>query len=89
MKSKKGQGALEYLLLIGAALIVVTIVIMLITRNAVTQECESKKTLWYTTCASKAIETLCSETDIDGDGLKDCQWNSTTKTCEKVARDPC
>ncbi|MEM4598814.1 MAG: class III signal peptide-containing protein [Candidatus Diapherotrites archaeon] len=86
MENRRGQGALEYLILIGAAMVVVAIVIAVIIPNAQRQQCENEKSLWVSTCNAKGTKVLCEMTDLDGDGTQgDCVWDDSKKECTLVS----
>ncbi|MCX8189618.1 MAG: class III signal peptide-containing protein [Candidatus Diapherotrites archaeon] len=80
MAYEKGQGALEYLILIGAAMVVVLLVITVILPTAGKQQCENDKTIFEATCSAKPNENLCQGStlgpDLDNDNVKDCAWQN-------------
>ena len=80
----KGQGALEYLLLIGGAVLVAAIVIALITGVPVATNppgCEAS-------CASATVRagaaddtTICTGAAIPTDCIRACDWDPANMIC--------
>ena len=85
---KKAQGALEYLILIGAAVFIAFTVMSLMISTSTPMQCENAKNTWYSLCSAKMVEGLCNSTDLDGDGTVDCQWDNTNKECILITGDP-
>jgi uncharacterized protein (UPF0333 family) len=78
---KKGQGALEYLLLIGGAVLVAVIVIALLITLTSTGETETGKTVTEGLCNARP-KSICSDTTIDVDGKTySCTWDASNKQC--------
>lgn len=74
--NKKGQGALEYLLLIGGALIVAAIVLTILPGLA-TKGGEGAETAVTAAQCAPLNETQCTDVvmgDFDKDGTIDCDW---------------
>ncbi|MCD6478628.1 MAG: class III signal peptide-containing protein, partial [Candidatus Diapherotrites archaeon] len=84
---QKGQGALEYLILIGAAVFIAFIVLSIMLSSGPQMRCENAKNTWYGLCSAKMAKALCESTDIDGDGTADCQWDDTNKECTLITGD--
>ncbi len=83
MVNKKAQGALEYLILIGAAVLIAVIVITFVVPSAGNLACENAKRSWEASC-NGLTKTLCNNikfTDFDGDGTADCTWDSANNIC--------
>jgi len=85
---QKGQGALEYLILIGAAVFIAFIVLSIMLTTGPRMQCENAKSVWYDLCSAKMAKALCESTDIDHDGTMDCAWNDTNKECTLITGDP-
>ena len=81
--NKKGQGALEYLLLIGGAVLVAAVVLSLITGIAQTGESAATARATEAICAP-LNEARCGVDDPDGEGdllPAACTWDATNKRC--------
>jgi uncharacterized protein (UPF0333 family) len=85
---QRGQGALEYLILIGAAVFIAFIVMSIMLTSGPRMQCENARNTWYSLCTAKMVEGLCNNTDLDGDGTVDCTWDSTNKECTLISGDP-
>ena len=77
----KGQGALEYLILIGAAVLIATVVIYFLTSSAGVQTCQNKRAMWESICRSKPMQDMCQDTVIEGVSNV-CIWDSTNNECK-------
>lgn len=84
MMNFKGQGALEYLLMIGAGIAVAAIVLVFVLGSIPQTKCEGYKSQLSSLCSSKT-EVLCkapSTADIDPDIPQvECVWDTTTDKC--------
>ena len=80
----KGQGALEYLLLIGGAILVAVIVIALIVGLGGTGGAEAQKSVRDGLCAKYSDDaTNCGLKQVTFDGTPyDCIYNDTVNRCE-------
>jgi len=87
--NKKGQGALEYLLLIGGAVLIAAIVLTIMTNLSAGGQAGAEQSTYQTLCGQKLNQNLCDnpgtiEYDSDGDGVDDvtinCAWQNNT--CE-------
>lgn len=84
----KGQGALEYLLLIGGALIVAAIVLTVLPGLAEQAAAGADAGITLTKCAPYNNEYDCTHADVDGSGtVPDCAWvdtdgDGTTDACK-------
>ena len=79
----KAQGALEYLLLIGGAVLVAAVVLSLITGLATTGEQTTQARATDALCAPFA-QRDCGNKDPDGTGpltKTACKWDTTNKRC--------
>lgn len=94
----KGQGALEYLLLIGGAIVVAAIVIVLVTNAASQSGTTAEQGQMSSVCNNRAAtagnpapicDDLSSVGDLDTGTLWDAKqqniWNSKTNTCWNCA----
>ena len=84
----KGQGALEYLILIGAAVLIATVVIYFLVGGVTSQKCQTAKAQWEVQCNQIMLEDQCNGNmgDIYDDGTatyagNECEWDSTNKKC--------
>ena len=91
---KRGQGALEYLMMIGAGIAIAAVVLAFVLGSGATSTCESYKSQISGYCNTKPTEDLCEKTgDIDdkmslGAGAladNECEWDLTQSKC--VLRD--
>lgn len=83
MVNKKAQGALEYLILIGAAVLIAVIVITFVVPSAGNLACDNAKRSWEASC-NGLTKDLCGNpvfADLNGDGSADCTWDSTRNLC--------
>ncbi|MDD5148261.1 MAG: class III signal peptide-containing protein [Candidatus ainarchaeum sp.] len=71
----KGQGALEYLLIIGGAVIVAGIVLTLLMGASGPAKCSTQDQLANSLCAKNSIAN-CPTADVDGTGGTACAANS-------------
>ena len=84
----KGQGSLEYLLIIGAAIAVAGMVVFYLLNQPGTMTCENHKSVVYTACHSKPTESQCEtmgdiDTGMELDGNpNECHWDIDTALCE-------
>ncbi len=46
--------------------------------------CKNAKSTWEASCTAKFSQELCENSDFDGDGLKDCVWDSVGKFCKRA-----
>ena len=91
---KKGQGALEYLLIIGGAILVAAIVISLIMAAGTPTKCAAQESILDGLCAKfnsatcgNAADTIIA--DPDGTGLcieTDCSWTNNVCVGNKTSR---
>lgn len=82
-KQRRGQGALEYLLLIGGAVIVAAVVLTLVTGLTATGQQAAQSRATDALCAPFAKQD-CSLKDPDGTGSLnplDCIWSSARNAC--------
>jgi len=88
----KGQGALEYLLMIGAGIAIAAIVLYFVLSAGSNATCESFKSNVAGLCAAKPNEDLCQRLgDIDNDGStpggagafpgNECEWDTVDEQC--------
>jgi|GEM_PF-1660045 len=95
VKAKKAQGALEYLILIGAAVFIGAVVILVLGGQSETLKCENTRSSWASLCSTKTAygQTICENTNFvdpktgKEEGPADCVWNATEEKCE-LANDP-
>ena len=82
----KGQGALEYLLLIGGAVLVASVVIALITgippRLDPTTQAKCAQYISHGECIAHYSDPGCDPIDSDGDM---CEYNGVTEVCDGTA----
>jgi len=90
---EKGQGALEYLLLIGGAVLIAAIALAIISGLGTAGKGTVEKGKWAAQCAALG-QNFCENTAYDlgtsDEGycgtqqanIIDCKWNTTNKTCE-------
>jgi len=88
--NKKGQGALEYLLIIGGAVLVAAIVISLMLSTATPTKCATQDSLLNALCAQFGSQASCAAGDPDGAGsascaATDCSWDTTDIICKAEA----
>lgn len=82
-----GQGALEYLLMIGAGIAIAAVVLYFVLSSGSGATCESYKSQVAGLCAAKSTQDICERTgDIDADmslGGNDaeCEWDSVNEKC--------
>ena len=83
----KGQGSLEYLLLIGGAILVAVIVIALIVGLGGTGQQETEKSLLDGLCAKYgSSDVFCNAKSVSFKGSNyQCSWNDTVKRCEALS----
>jgi len=84
----KGQGALEYLLMIGAGIAIAAIVLYFVLSAGQSATCESFKSNTAGLCAAKPNQDLCSRLgnidnvsstpDVSGN---ECEWNVLNDQC--------
>ena len=79
----KGQGALEYLLIIGGAVLVAGIVIALIMSAASPVQANTNQQILNSLCAGPATAQTCWEKDPDGSGTA-CRLGTTAETGDCV-----
>ncbi len=84
---EKGQGALEYLLLIGAAVGIAAVVMVVLFTTINNQQVETAKKEIRLMCAQQTSQTECtglSPTKKAGNATvsASCAWDSTTNTCD-------
>jgi len=80
----KGQGALEYLILIGAAVLIATVVIYFLAGSVTSQKCQTAKAQWELQCNQIMLKEQCEGNmgDIyDGYAGNECEWDSTNARC--------
>ena len=80
----KGQGALEYLILIGAAILIATVVIYFLVGGVTSQKCQAAKAHWNALCNQIMLEDQCNGSmgDISEEHAgNECEWDSTTHKC--------
>ena len=88
MQTQRGQGALEYLILIGAAVFMAFIVMSVMLGSGPRMRCQNATNTWYSICSAKMVKGLCEATDIDHDGIVDCKWDDTAQQCTLITGDP-
>jgi hypothetical protein len=83
---RKGQGALEYLLLIGGAVMIASVVIIMVTTMGQRGVCESKIAEGIAVCSRQPTPDICNNKNVSDDSPfmpgADCQWNDVNKICE-------
>ncbi len=72
--NKKGQGALEYLLLIGGAILIAAVVLTVMTTIQQQAEQGTESGLKEALCAQKQTKVQCDAADVDNDTVADCEW---------------
>ncbi len=83
----KGQGALEYLLMIGAGVAIAAIVMVFVFTSGSSSQCENFKTQVRSMCAAKPSQDLCEgtgyETVLPGQLGTDtqCVWDTGKNQC--------
>lgn len=84
--NRKGQGALEYLLLIGGAVLIAAIVITLIIGATTPTADLAKQRTWDSLCAQYSTGSSdCAAANIDGTSESpenDCAWDTSGLACE-------
>lgn len=73
-KDLKGQGALEYLLMIGLGVSVSAVVILFGFSIAGQQQCANAISQWDSMCGMIALEGTCNTRNISGESATDCEW---------------
>ncbi|MBI4044886.1 MAG: class III signal peptide-containing protein [Candidatus Diapherotrites archaeon] len=88
--NKKGQGALEYLLLIGGAILVAVIVITIITSVGSASGKQTEYNAIKALCAGFKTQAACGNSEVVvGSTSCDCVWPITTNACEVEAQSLC
>lgn len=79
----KAQGALEYLILIGAAVLIATVVVYFLGSTAPAQVCQTAKAQWEAQCNQIMLQNQCEGEmgDIYDDGTatysgNECEWSN-------------
>jgi len=85
MFSKKGQGSLEYLLLIGGAVLVAAIVIALVVTSSTTARGPAQDNAILASCLAYSNQASCTAAtpgDIAGTNVADdCVWDTGRRKC--------
>ena len=83
----RGQGALEYLLMIGAGIAIAAVVLYFVLASGGSATCESYKSQVAGLCAAKSTQDICDRTgDIDphmslGGNDNECEWDAMKEKC--------
>ncbi|MBN1941273.1 MAG: class III signal peptide-containing protein [Candidatus Diapherotrites archaeon] len=96
--NRKAQGALEYLLIIGGAILVASIVISLMMQTVNPTTCATQDTSLDALCARFPTQATCLTGDPDGGsgdcvgdpagaGAGDCVWSVASNACIHKAAD--
>ncbi|MBI4044888.1 MAG: class III signal peptide-containing protein [Candidatus Diapherotrites archaeon] len=76
--NKKGQGALEYLLLIGGAILVAVVVITILSQVGGSSGKQTEYNAISGICASKATQANCTAAEVlVGSTSCDCIWTTS------------
>lgn len=80
--NKKGQGALEYLLLIGGAILVAVVVITILSGIGGSGGAQAELNSVSALCASKTQGTCAAAPAVVGGTSCNCAWDTTANVCE-------
>ena len=79
--NKKGQGALEYLLLIGGALIVAAIVLTILPGLAEKGGASTEDAAWAASCAPYQDLATCENAMVMGSTTTNYHWDAGSAKC--------
>ena len=83
MNAVKGQAAVEYLLLLGGAVLVAAIVVALISSMVPGSGFEAAKTAANSICIRQNSVDICNSKSFEIDGFPfHCSWDATERKCE-------
>ena len=79
----RGQGALEYLLLIGGAVLIAAVVLTLLSGIGQQAGGGLEESVLAAQCARYGESTSCEASEVDGNvaSTDDCDWSAATSSC--------